>query len=375
MNRSSRRGFTLIELLVVIAIIAVLIALLLPAVQMAREAARRTQCRNNLKQIGLGLHNYHDTYGFFPNGNMSWRWNSSTGYNSTLNGNFSPQLSILPYMEYGSLFNSINFISNPWPNAGAPGGSGGSIVNVTSISYRVEAFLCPSDSVPVVNWTGGVANVVGPCMYPGNNYRWSNGKVGSQFGVNFGNGNEVILLGSDGIFTRANRILGVRDVRDGTAFTAAFSERVIGAAFSGNQRPTKKNSWYAYATDPNAGLVEQRMKALRDSCLNLTDASLVNPYSNSGGLWAPAAARYTGYNHHMTPNEKSCFNATRGTAGNTLNRGSMRGMTAPTSFHPGGVNVLMADGTVRFVSDSVDLRIWWAIGTIAGQEAVDNANF
>src|SRR5262245_58935433 len=210
----SRRAFTLIELLVVIAIIAVLIALLLPAVQMAREAARRSQCRHNLKQIGLGIHNYHDTYNFFPKGNMNWRW-ATLGYNNgTLNGNFSPQTSILPFMEYSSLYNTINFSFNPWANIGAPGGSGGSITNATSITARVESYLCPSDIVPQANWTNGNAGVIGPCLYPGNNYRSSGGRLGIQ-------------KGRDGLFTRADRITGVRDVLDGTAFTAAFSEKLI----------------------------------------------------------------------------------------------------------------------------------------------------
>lgn len=361
MPGSSRRGFTLIELLVVIAIIAVLIALLLPAVQMAREAARRSQCRNNLKQIGLGLHNYHDTYNFFPNGNMNWRWNSSFGYSSTLNGNFAPQVSILPFMEYSSLYNSFNFAFNPWPSISATGGSGGSFTNATSITYRIESYICPSDIVPQANWTGGLAGVVGPCLYPGNNYRWSGGRMGIQ-------------KARDGLFTRADRITGVRDVLDGTAFTAAFSERLIGSGFSPSGIVNDKNAYVGLATDLGTGVTNDIwLKAFVESCASLT--TRMNPYTNSGGLWAPAAVRYTGYTHTMTPNARSCFASLRGSAANTLNRGSHRGATTATSNHPGGVNVLMADGAVRFVSEGVDREVWWALGSIANQEQISNTSF
>src|SRR5262245_39635722 len=110
------QGFTLIELLVVIAIIAVLIALLLPAVQMAREAARRAQCRNNLKQIGLAMHNYHSTWEMFPGSNMQWNWSGVY-----LTGKWSPQAQMLPYLENANIANSLNynFNPNPWGDSGA----------------------------------------------------------------------------------------------------------------------------------------------------------------------------------------------------------------------------------------------------------------
>src|SRR5437867_3905849 len=114
--RCRRKGFTLIELLVVIAIIAVLIALLLPAVQMAREAARRTQCRNNLKQIGLAMHNYHATWQMFPGSNMQWNWAGAY-----LTGKWNPLAHMLPYLEMGSIANSLNYNTNPnpWGQSGA----------------------------------------------------------------------------------------------------------------------------------------------------------------------------------------------------------------------------------------------------------------
>jgi prepilin-type N-terminal cleavage/methylation domain-containing protein/prepilin-type processing-associated H-X9-DG protein len=355
MNRSQRRGFTLIELLVVIAIIAVLIALLLPAVQMAREAARRTQCRNNLKQIGLALHNYHDVFDKFPNGNMNWRWiTSGSTYAPSgrhLAGNFSPHTSLLPYMEYGNLFNYFNFNFNPWPGSG----SGGNTANVTAITFRIEAFLCPSDVVPQANWTGGIAGVVGPCLYPGNNYRWSDGR------------SQIHIGERTGIYTRADRVHGVRDVIDGTANTAVFSERVIGSGFAG--LVTDKNSWYGTAVDPNTGTALQRLIVYQQNCQNMA-LPYSTRYSNSGGFWAQAAGRYTSYNHVMTPNQKSCYNSLRTGAG-----GATRGATTASSHHPGGVQVLMCDGAVKFISDGVDRETWWAIATRGHQESISNINF
>jgi prepilin-type N-terminal cleavage/methylation domain-containing protein/prepilin-type processing-associated H-X9-DG protein len=358
MDVPRRRGFTLIELLVVIAIIAVLIALLLPAVQMAREAARRSQCKNNLKQIGLALHNYHDVYNVFPNGNMNWRWYATPGTTygpagSTLNGNFAPQTSLLPFMEYASLFNAFNFATNPWPGTG----SGGNIFNVTAISYRVETFLCPSDVTQPVAWIGVTAGVIGQNNYPGNNYRWNMGRAGIQ-------------ISREGLFSRSDRVKGVRDCNDGTTFTAAFSERVMGSSFYGTL--TDKNSWYGFAVDPGVPAlptdITGRLKIFHDNC-QVFPGPYNNRYPNSGGFWAIAAGRYTAYNHTMSPNQKSCFNSLRVAGGST------RGATTATSFHPGGVNVLMVDGTVRYVSDSVDLDVWWALATTSGQETISNSAF
>src|SRR3989442_10000908 len=131
------RGFTLIELLVVIAIIAVLIALLLPAVQMAREAARRTQCRNNLKQIGLALHNYESTYRVFPGAMNSWFWQQPGGVNRIW-GRHTVHSAILPFMEQEGLYNAINFGRSVTLHDRDP-------ANITMRIIRLEAFLCPSD--------------------------------------------------------------------------------------------------------------------------------------------------------------------------------------------------------------------------------------
>jgi prepilin-type processing-associated H-X9-DG protein len=258
------------------------------------------------------------------------------------------------------LYDSFNFASNPRNSTT----SGGSYVNNTVISYRLEAYLCPSDVVPQVNWLGA-QTYIGPQQYPGNNYRWCGGRAGIQ-------------RIRDGLFTRANTIKGTRDVIDGTAFTAAFSERVIGAQFFGGVQ-TPKNYYYSMATDAGTAVpVEQWLTIFADSCrqLNTPKPNGGANYNISGGFWAMAAVLHTGYVHTMTPNERSCLGTLRGTAANlSPPRGTHRGATTATSFHPGGVNVLMADGTVRFVSDGVDRSVWWAIASTSNQETVSNASF
>lgn len=162
-HRTLRRrpGFTLIELLVVIAIIAVLIALLLPAVQAAREAARRIQCTNNLKQLGLALQNYHSTYGVFPNSYGA----RGIGQTTTLGawGSWSPQSLLLGHMEQTQLYNACNFSLVNHDNAA------GAAANKTAVEVRIGNFLCPSSPLPAGTDLEGTANAIG------NNYFASTG--------------------------------------------------------------------------------------------------------------------------------------------------------------------------------------------------------
>lgn len=189
------RGFTLIELLVVIAIIAILIALLLPAVQQAREAARRTQCKNNLKQFGLALHNYHDTYNNFP------RFVQGSIYDGAGDGwrSFSAHAMILPYIDQAPLYNQINFNLNACcDNGGAPSNNDGLLNN-----KKLPAFLCPSDSPPS---NMGAPNNYAVCMGP---------NTGFDADINGGQQN--------GMFNR-HQWVGMRDIKDGTSNTIAVSE-------------------------------------------------------------------------------------------------------------------------------------------------------
>jgi len=201
------RGFTLIELLVVIAIIAVLIALLLPAVQQAREAARRTQCRNNLHQIGLALHNYHDTHQCFPSG-----WVGSTGSDAPSHG---WAVMILPFMDEMALYNAYNFSQGM---AGQPGAAAGLWANKTVVQSVLAQYCCPSGIAPILTACGN-----GACY---GNYGYST-RTGS-YGVNGGKANTGGRYSppagtSHGVFYRNSRTR-MRDIRDGSSNTFAAGE-------------------------------------------------------------------------------------------------------------------------------------------------------
>jgi prepilin-type N-terminal cleavage/methylation domain-containing protein/prepilin-type processing-associated H-X9-DG protein len=360
MQTVRRGGFTLIELLVVIAIIAVLVALLLPAVQMAREAARRTQCRNNLKQIGLAMHNYHDTYKMFPGAAMYQLLRRNPVW---FLGNFSPQVSLLPFLEHGDVFNGFNFAGSSWPSAD-PGE--GNWINLTTIHKRIGGFLCPSDATPNnVIFYGFPASGHGFLSSPGNSYRWCSGSVGHQLERN---GVFAHFTFSASPFTLPTRALSARDVSDGLSTTVVFSERAMGSGPIGGgargDRRDNKNSYFGAVPGTTA-------ETHRQACLAAPGP--LNPgsaarYDDSGALWATASVRYTGYNHWLTPNQNSCFFEGRA-------RGSGRGSTTATSHHPGGVNILMADGQVRFVGDSVEQSIWSAIATPYRGESISNVAF
>jgi prepilin-type N-terminal cleavage/methylation domain-containing protein len=206
-----RRAFTLIELLVVIAIIAILIALLLPAVQQAREAARRTQCRNNLHQLGLALHNYHDTHSCFPPGEMC----VATGGSESGCGDMLPAygLHLLPFEDESSLYNAYNFSVNSHGTQGA--------ANTTVVTQTLKQYLCPSDR------SSGTTN----------------GYADTSYNPNGGNNMTHIWAGvsasgkaSLGVMYRYSRVR-IRDIRDGTSQTLAFGEVRSG--------PSGERSWAA----------------------------------------------------------------------------------------------------------------------------------
>ncbi len=207
------RGFTLIELLVVIAIIAVLIALLLPAVQAAREAARRAQCVNNLKQLGLALHNYHSATNTFPPGGVTAQCNNS------LWGAWSPQTMLLPYIEQQAAFNAINFWCET-QNSGS-----GTNMSVTALAIKVNNFLCPSSpTVPSQGYTSA-SNPLNGVTYtlPGNNYFFSTGSSAMwrcDAGATF-SGQPCI---PNGLFCVGRRGYGLRDILDGSSNTVACGE-------------------------------------------------------------------------------------------------------------------------------------------------------
>jgi len=318
------RGFTLIELLVVIAIIAVLIALLLPAVQAARAAARRIQCVNNMKQIGLALHNYHDTQGVFPHS----RGLSTPAPGFPPTATFSGLARLLQYMEQTSAFNTINFDV-------LPDGPQNTTVRATAIS----AFNCPSDAQTSL-----------PPGQAGLNYRPCEGSgILFTFGASDTGGANANMPPPDGVFFSVSRT-SIADVTDGTSNTAAFSEKLKGD-FS-NGVATDLTDLFLPRTFPatnNAAVADCRAVDIR----NLSTQGV----STAGAPWIVGSTSAC-YNHAGLPNTRSCMFP----PGRILNNAA--------SSHPGGVNMTLCDGSVRFVKDTVGIITWRALSTRAGGEVI-----
>jgi prepilin-type N-terminal cleavage/methylation domain-containing protein/prepilin-type processing-associated H-X9-DG protein len=346
-----RRGFTLIELLVVIAIIAVLIALLLPAVQAAREAARRTQCVNNLKQIGLALHNYHDVVGSFPMGCSSTAYTAPNVFRAKQN--FSPLAAMLPQLGETPIYNSINF------NWGCEDDTTVICyqINKTGTNSKLAVFCCPSDpsaGSPDHNNTTNTNNYYG-CLGTTTNLFNSNTSV------------QFLSLPSTGIFTW-QMSYSIRDVIDGTSNTIAFAECLVG-----NQSLQKgqKRIGMTGVSIPAAALVfDASANGVALAGINACEAAYKSgSYSidrQRGENWAHGCNDMTLFNTIATPN---LYND-EWTNCSATGSGAMSNITNSDSYHPGGVNCLMTDGSVKFIKDTVNPKTWWAIGTRMAGEVV-----
>ena len=347
----NRRGFTLIELLVVIAIIAVLIALLLPAVQSAREAARRSQCINNLKQLGLAAHNYHSSLGCFP---VAAGKNAFEGP-----GSFHPwtgwsaQAMLLGYLEQAPLFNAANFSWSP-TNGGA-----GWALNTTVADSVVAAFLCPSDGY------AGKANL--------NNYHASYGTTVEQGGFESQQPSK-----STGLYCQYTAY-NVADCTDGTSNTIAFGEALVGdkngttSAYRGNMglgASGPQVGGFLLDAQSNPAAVIADLQTCATAFRNTTSGGIAD---HRGMRWAYSATGYSMFNVLQTPNELK-FNGCRfGCSGGCdPSYGYSYGLS---SNHSGGVNVAMGDGSVRFIKDSIDRKTLWALGTRAGGEVVSSDSY
>ena len=321
--RRRLRGFTLIELLVVIAIIAILIALLLPAVQQAREAARRTQCKNNLKQLGLAMHNYHDTARQFPMGRVRCivdaRCSDPGNWNTS---NIAWTAYLLPHFDQGPLYQSIDF---NWDSRGNGGGMHAHGPNDQARRTTIGGLRCPSDGLGG-EWFQRL---------PRTDYGWTNyaGCIGNQ----------ALVPGA----ARPDRMTGtfaenigakIRDYVDGTSNTIVISEILIGAKYN-RSNPTTGDAH-----------VDQFDFLQNTAVCNQT------PYTDGqqrGMSWFygehPSANLYSS---HFPPNHKLL-----GCAGNTN-----RALLVSRSLHVGGVQSVLGDGSVRFISENIDTRTWRLLG-------------
>ncbi len=373
-SSSPTKGFTLIELLVVIAIIAVLIALLLPAVQAAREAAQRAQCINNLKQLGLAVHNYHQSFNCLPAENMflgptggsGWGWNASWA------------VFLLPNLEQIPLYNAYNFSVEP-ADAFQP-------INGTVTYSALSVFTCPSDDLkqrPNNPWapTNYVANHGGP----GTIRMWSGTIVEFYTVDTLANQGGAIGQGWWGADSNLG-FFGFEALTDGTSNTGLFSEKLksipAGSPMPYAGQSNAKRGIFVTANispvcggisppcgPPGTNFLQNAVSSVQ-GCQAIPGTQQADPTSWLNGFsWAIGYEWHTvvnSYHHYNTPNKLTCLNPSD--PGGLW--GGSAGMSTANSNHPGGVNVCFTDGSVKFLKDSVAYNTWWALGTRNGGEVL-----
>jgi prepilin-type N-terminal cleavage/methylation domain-containing protein/prepilin-type processing-associated H-X9-DG protein len=391
--RDQRPAFTLVELLVVIAIIGVLVGLLLPAVQAAREAARRMSCSNNFKQLGLGLHNYHSAYDKLP---MQLGGTTQTGLGAGApNGNLCNRLflsalvGITPFVEQQALWEQI---SNPstvggnWPPMGPQPWTPTYVPWLTDIpTYRCPSdpgvglpalgrtnyAFCMGDNMSLVN--SGGKNQKG--FYENNSAAANNVQVITGNAETDNSATAQLARGFNRGFFWSRHFTGFRDVLDGLSNTIAMGERVTSIADKAIKAEYQKNAPFpGLLTDPS--LCDQYVDPARPAFL-INPPAVTNPTQAQGHRWADGRMQYTGFNTILPPNGVSC-SAQLGDAG--------PGIFSAGSRHQGGAHVLMGDGAVKFITDSIEAGnrkaapantgaqsaygLWGALGTRASAETI-----
>lgn len=366
---TSRVAFTLVELLTVVAIIGILVGLLLPAVQAAREAARRMQCSNNMKQIGLALHNYHTAFNKFPNSSTSA--SSADGGTTCQNGFFSWMTTILPQIEQEPLYNQIDFSIGMASDCNLQSSFSHQNVrihadhpNAGPASTIVPTYICPSD-ILIRNTDTGSASPA-PGSYAAN--------IGWPMRSSIPGEQPIIKHnGFMGLFNPRSPVewhqsdIRARDFTDGLSNTAAVSERLMQTLIPS----AEEWGWEFYEITPSTpqsllsycGATTNRTRDLASWISFCQGVSTPDPtYSKPHGRawisgWTLAANSYM---HVLPPGERNCH----------LYGGEHTGenIVTASSRHPGGANTLMGDGRVTFLSQSIDHYVWWAIGSRNGSE-------
>ncbi|MEM9701054.1 MAG: DUF1559 domain-containing protein [Planctomycetota bacterium] len=363
MSRRSlkRSGFTLIELLVVIAIIAILVSLLLPAVQQAREAARRSSCQNNLKQLGLALHNYHSTYKSFPIG----RGGSTNDNGGTGNaGRLSGLVPLLPFLDQTALWNTISrpltvvngsntfnwkpMGPRPWQNTG----------DYPPWAVQTASLLCPSDTAPAT----GTAD---------SNYGFNWGDNGDGNDDEFGTNPRV-----RGMFGRA-RASTFGDMQDGTTNTLLMAEHGRGQGTRRYQSNFARELTNSIFQNPQVNCLDQVSDPLNPGFYN-NSVRVDFGGQERGTRWNDGSPVFTGFNTTFPPNGPSCMEN---------GSDSQNGIMSAGSYHPGGAQVVLGDGSVTFISETIDTGnltlpavqsgrsnygTWGALGSRNGGEVTDD---
>jgi prepilin-type N-terminal cleavage/methylation domain-containing protein/prepilin-type processing-associated H-X9-DG protein len=347
MSERRRRGFTLIELLVVIAIIAVLIALLLPAVQAAREAARRVQCVNNLKQIGLGLQNYQSAMGSFPLGSVRAQQNLG----SYASYPWSIHAQILPYIEQTAIYNAVNFYWCPCSSGTA------SPINSTARFSKIAAFLCPSD---------GMAGSTGQ-NYSNSYY----GCIGTSMTYG-GTKTTGVFAAWDSYPSTSIQHYTIASVVDGTSNTIAFGEGLVGGAKWSQQmhrNTINKSGIVKYVYDAEVSF--STVRTYLANCNNTANQQRLTPpggYNDKGDYWAWGYVGHTMFNTVVPPNSTQYYWG--GCGPHASNTATGLYINNATSNHPGGCNFVFADGSVHFLKSSINIRTYMSLGTRANGEVI-----
>jgi prepilin-type N-terminal cleavage/methylation domain-containing protein/prepilin-type processing-associated H-X9-DG protein len=380
MKVRTRPGFTLIELLVVISIIAVLIALLLPAVQSAREAARRAQCINNLKQIGLAMHNYHTANGSFPMGSTVSPVTAPLDFG--IWASWSAQALMLSYLEQSPLYNASNFswaalsTDNIGTNLGDNASTNAASFNSTVVYTNIASFMCPSD--PNVGKQNNNSYAASYGATTTGLYNWGQGPSGFM---------TQTPTDSTGMFT-IGISYGIQDVIDGTSNTIAYAEALVGdgqgSEFAGNTtNPSRYRGNYVTGDAGNSdgkgllniGVNPTGIFNTLAACVALFKTTSTNIQDDRGFRWCVGTTGWTMFNVVQTPNDGQypiggCRDG--GTPGQFPNDGFTYGSS---SAHPGGANVLFGDGSVHFVKSTVSRLTWWALGTRNGGEVISSGSY